>query len=184
MYAEQEVQPFSSSTHEIEEIIEEEEMGNNNGNNTHISNPSPLNLLSAVDSASDVKTGFKTICPIITFIFSALFVIVVLFSVVLLVYYKPIPPHLHLAIPQVNTHNFTFNHLNATFFFKFHNPNQKTDLSLQSVVANLRVSYSSPTSRLLPPMYLKSKLSSHFIHLSLPLHGILSTPLLACCFTR
>lgn len=177
---EQEIQPFSSSIHEIQEIMEEQDKGNNNGKDTLGSSPSPLNILSSVedkgnnndndslssdpspvnvlssvDTVSTVGTGFNNIYPVVTFIVCVLFVLVLFLLVVLLVYYKPIPPRLNLNIPQVHTHKLTVKQLNATLFFELHNPNQRTDLSLYSSVTYLRIGYSPPTYKQLPPMYLK-----------------------------
>lgn len=77
-----------------------------------------------------------------------------LFALVL-VYYKPFPPQLHLNIPEVYTHSYTFNDINTTFLLKFNNPNHRINLDLHNVVANLQFGYDSHTSKDLSPISLQ-----------------------------
>ena len=71
-----------------------------------------------------------------------------------LVYYRPIPPHLKLAVPKAYVHNFNFSYINATLFLKFENPNRRIKLDLHSARAKLKFGYDSHTYKQLLPISL------------------------------
>lgn len=77
----EDIQPFTSSTHEIEEIVEDEDPCNNNWNDTLKSKDFPVNLISSYESAFNVDTcSTNNFCPIIAFTVSSFFVIILLFQ--------------------------------------------------------------------------------------------------------
>lgn len=163
MSTEQQVYTFSSSCHEIEEIGEEEEedisKSNNNRNDALKSDDFPVNLFSSYESPSSTVNTLNTnnLCRIPVFFAFACLGFIFLCSIILLVYYKPIPPHLHSQISTITVHNFTVNTINTTFSIKFHNPNQKVDLSLDTINIGLHLGYSLSTSAQLSPVYLKAQ---------------------------
>lgn len=164
--AEEYTMPISSSNHEIEEIFDEP--------NTQTSNPPihvqktddlPINLFSSHDSASNANTRstkFKKLCPLITLIFCVSFLIISSLLILLVIYFQPLPPRVHSDISNVSVHNLTVNNINTTFSIILHNPNQRVDLNMHSVMINLDLAYSSVTSTHLVPVYLKAQEHKYF----------------------
>lgn len=146
------------STHEIEEIFEEEIVDGNNPTNSQNTDQLPVNRISSVRPVSPVASASvlsKKYCHSFTFMFSILFSVMSLFFTLLLVYYKPFPPQLHLIIPESYVHRYTFKDINTTFLLKFNNPNHRLNLDLHDVVAKLHFGYNSHTSKELSPISLQ-----------------------------
>lgn len=160
----QDIRPLSYN-HEIEQVHEEDCSVNHNPNpndsqeSHHIPND---HLLSSIQPHSRAIANSELIFNrynwrFFTFILSVFLVTILTFLLVVLVYYKPIPPRLELDIPKVHIHNFAVNNINTTFSFRFSNPNPRINLDLIQIVANLHFGYRSHISKtlLLPAISLK-----------------------------
>ncbi|WOH15338.1 hypothetical protein DCAR_0934875 [Daucus carota subsp. sativus] len=148
------------STHEIEEIFDEDFGAGNDQNISQESDQLPVNLISTLQPDSYTPASATSVSyrdrRFLTFTLSIPFATIFLVFAILLVYYRPFPPRLKLAVPKAYVHNFNFNNINATLFLKFKNPNHRIHLDLHSARAKLKFGHNFQTSKELLPISLQA----------------------------